>query len=262
MSTYYALVFGGTRGIGLEITKMFHRNQIPVVFTGTKLSKVKQLQNEFDSDLVYGTDLDLGCLFSIEKFKKKMLSYHFRPNILIYNAGYLSLRQTEKDVNVQKLFQINTVSPIILTSFFLPHLLASKKGHVIFNSPPYIIDDKVKFLTPYIQSKLGQTTYMKSLAHIVHDKNISCNSIWTNYPLWTDAIKLRNVGTKEQCVHPSILSRVVEEIIWNEDPKIFKGNEIIDDTYLKSKNIDIENFFLGDNVHKLDDLFLSHLQKK
>lgn len=262
MNKYTAIVFGGTRGIGLEITKMFHRHQIPVVFTGTKLSKVKEIQNQFNSDIVYGTDLDMACLFSIKTFKSKMTSIGFRPNILIYNAGYLSLRYVEKDVNVQKLFQINTISPIILTSFFLPYMLKHNTGHLIYNSPPYCIDDKIKFLTPYLQSKLGQTTYMKSMSHILQHKNISCNSIWTNYPLWTDAIKLRNVGEKEQCVDPSILARVVEEIVLNENPKVFKGNELIDKTYLMNKNIDISQYFLGNKTKYLDELFLSHLSKK
>lgn len=262
MNQYSALVFGGTRGIGFEITKMFHRNQVPVVFTGTKLSQVKKIESSFDSDIVYGAELDLACLYSIRNFKNKINSMGFRPNIMVYNAGYLSLRSNEKDVNVQKLFQINTISPVILCSHFLPHMIKTNNGHFIFNSPPYVIDDKVKFLTPYLQSKLGQTTFMKSLSHIVKDYNISCNSIWTDYPLWTDAIKLRNVGKKEQCVHPSILSRVVEEIVWQENPKLFKGNEIIDETYLRRKNIDTSSFFLGDQVQKLDHLFMSHLTSK
>lgn len=261
MTFHSALVFGGTRGIGLEITKMLHKNNIPVVFTGTNPTKVKEVEESFHSRSVYGTDVDLGCLNSIENFKEKMNSYQFCPDILIYNAGYLSLRPYEKDANVKKLFQINTIAPIILTSFFLPHMMNKNHGHIIFNSPPYVIDEKIKFLTPYIQSKLGQTTFMKSVSHIVQDKNISCNSIWTNYPLWTDAIKLRNVGAKEQCVDPSILSRVVEEIIWKEDPKIFKGNEIIDEYYLRSKNIQTSQYFLGDRVQNLDELFLSHLKK-
>lgn len=262
MTVHSALVFGGTRGVGLEITKMFHRNRVPVVFTGTNKEKIKKVEETFNSRSVYGTELDLACLNSIEMFKKKMNSFHFRPSILVYNAGYLSLRPYEKDVNIRKLFQINTISPIILTSFFLPEMIKANNGHIIFNSPPYVIDKKVKFLTPYIQSKLGQTTYMKSVSHIVQHKNISCNSIWTNYPLWTDAIKLRNVGAKEQCVDPSILSRVVEEIIWKENPKTFKGNEIMDESYLQSKNIDTHQYFLGDRVKKLDELFLSHLTKK
>ncbi len=262
MTAHSALVFGGTRGIGLEITKMFHRNNVPVVFTGTNIEKIKSVEDKFNSRSVYGTDLDLASLESIEKFKKKMESFYFRPNILVYNAGYLSLRPFEKDANVQKLFQINTISPILLTSFFLPEMMKANHGHIIFNSPPYVIDEKVKFLTPYLQSKLGQTTFMKSVSEIVKHKNISCNSIWTDYPLWTDAIKLRNVGVKEQCVDPSILSRVVEEIIWGEDPKTFKGNEIIDASYLQSKNIDTRKFFLGDHVKNLDELFLSHLTGK
>ena len=68
MNHYSAIVFGGTRGVGLEITKMFHQKNIPVVFTETKHNKVKELEKKFDSRLVYGKELDLGCPFSIENF--------------------------------------------------------------------------------------------------------------------------------------------------------------------------------------------------
>lgn len=113
-----------------------------------------------------------------------------------------------------------------------------------------------------MQSKLAQTTYMKSLSKILENTNINCNSIWTNYPLWTDAIKLRNVGKEINCVHPSILSKVVEEIIFNENAKTFKGHEIIDEYYLKSKNIDPKLYYLGNDIKYLDELFLNHLKNK
>lgn len=255
-----AIIIGGTRGVGYEILKMFNDKKIPVLFTGTKLHQVKTIEKQFDDNLIKGLEINLNCMMSIEKFKLEIKSLQYEPNILIYNAGYLSLRSNEKDVNIQKLFQINTISPIILTQFFLPFMQKNNNGHIIFNSPPYKIDEKVKFLTPYMQSKLAQTTYMKSLSKILEKTNISCNSIWTNYPLWTDAIKLRNVGKEINCVHPSILSKVVEEIIFNENANTFKGHEIIDEFYLKSKNIDPKLYYLGNDIKYLDELFLNHLK--
>lgn len=257
-----AIVFGGTRGVGRQVTEMFLKNKIPVIFTGTDFFKVKKLEKEINKNqLVRGMSLKMDDIASVNRFAEKVTSIGFNPNILIFNAGYLSLRRQESKENVSKLFRVNAISPIILTEHFLGHMRKRDYGHVIFNSPPYVIDEKVKFLTPYMQSKLAQTTYMKSLSHILRYDNISCNSIWTKYPLWTDAIKLRHVGKKDQCVHPDILVRVIEQILFHENPQYFKGNEILDEQYLYSKGIDIKQYFLGNSPKYLDELFLSHLQK-
>jgi short-subunit dehydrogenase len=137
------------------------------------------------------------------------------------------------------------------------------KGHIFFFSPPSKIDDKVKYLTPYLQSKYSQTTYMKSLSHILKEKDISVNSIWTDYPLWTDAIRKRKIGNQNDCAHPSIIADMILEVMDKEDPKVFKGNELIDRKYLLKKNIDLNKYFYEEKyTKKLDNLFLSHLTKK
>lgn len=125
-----AIIIGGTRGIGYEILKMFNSKKLPVLFTGTKLHQVKTIEKQFDGNLIKGLEINLNCIVSIEKFKLEIKSLQYEPNILIYNAGYLSLRSNEKDVNIQKLFQINTISPIILTQFFLPSMQKNNNGHI------------------------------------------------------------------------------------------------------------------------------------
>ena len=99
-----------------------------------------------------------------------------------------------------------------------------------------------------MQSKLAQTTYMKSLSFILKDYPISVNSMWTKYPLWTDAIEKRGIGDKERCMHPSIMSEMVEKIITTENPKTFKGNELFDEIYLKDKNINLNAFKMGNEL--------------
>ncbi len=261
MSHHRAIVFGGTRGVGKHITEMFLEKKIPVIFTGTDFFKVKELEKQMNKhDLVRGLRLKMDDIGSVTRFGERVNNIGFKPNILIFNAGYLSLRSQESNENVSKLFRVNTISPMILTQYFLGHMRRKNYGHIIFNAPPYVIDEKVKYLTPYMQSKLAQNTFMKSLSHILRYDNISCNSIWTKYPLWTDAIKLRGIGNKEECVAPDILVRVTEQILFHEDPYTFKGNEIVDDTYLLSKGINPKDFFLGNSTKTLDQLFLSHLQ--
>lgn len=260
-----ALVTGGTKGVGFEIVKSMIRNNIPTLFTGRNLMEIEEAeikQNQIQPNFAKGVELDFSNMNSIQNFLKTKEVNDFQPNILIHNAGYLSIRPYEKPINVQKLFLVNAIGPIIITQHFLPSMIKDNNGHIFFNSPPLHFDKKVKFLTPYLQSKFAQTTYMKSLAYILHNKNISANSVWTSFPLWTDAISKRDIGKKEDCMDPSIVSRVMEEIMFEEDPLFFKGNEIVDEEYLTAKGIPLSTFALGKNsgIH-LDDLFLQKLKQ-
>lgn len=257
-----AVITGGTKGVGLELVKFMKEKNIPTIFTGRHIEEVFSVQQDLKSSTIHGMELDLTSMYSIERFLTKIKSSRIQPNILIHNAGYLSLHPYEKARNIQKLFMVNSIGPIAITQHLLPSMMQQNYGHIIFNAPPLQFDKKLKYLTPYLQSKFAQTTYMKSLAYLLKDKKISCNSCWTSFPLWTDAIKKRKIGTKEECMDPAIISKMMEEIIFNENPLTFKGNELVDKDYLTSKNIDLSQFALGQKSGiSLDDLFLKKLDK-
>ena len=248
-----ALVTGGTKGVGREIVSMLVEKKIPTIYTG------RNIIDDFSSQYAIGKKLELNDYNSIHSFLTEIKSENLKPNIIIHNAGVLSVKQKETPKKIQQMFMANAIGPLLLTQELLPFI---ERGHILFNAPPYKIDDKVKFLTPYMQSKLSQTTYMKSIAHIVGEKPISVNSFWTHYPLWTDALRMRKIGTKENCMHPKILAKVVENVIFHENPETFKGNELVDREYLKSKNIPLLPFELGSDIQHLDSLFLSYLVNK
>ena len=80
-----------------------------------------------------------------------------------------------------------------------------------------------------------------------------------------NAILKNGVGSEEDCMHPSILSKTVEELLFNTpNREDYIGSEIIDKTFLEEKNIDITNFKINNNknIDNLDDLFLKYLKKE
>jgi len=255
-----ALVTGGTRGVGYEIVEKMMELNIPTLFTGRNKNEIKEIESRWSNNRrqnLKGLQLDFLCSDSVSNFKQYI--DYYKPNILVHNAGMLSLKKTETNKNLEKMFRVNTIGPIMLSEYALPHILKQDFGHVMFNSPPINIDKKMIYIRPYIQTKMAQTFYMKTMASVFKDENISVNSFWTNYPLWTDAIKKRNIGKIENCVHPSILAEVVEHIL-NENPLFFKGNEIIDEDFLLNRNVDLKTFTLGNKTQYLDKLFLEHLR--
>ena len=54
------------------------------------------------------------------------------------------------------------------------------------------------------------------------------------------------VGSKD-CMHPSILAKTVEELLFNTPNREDYISEIIDKTFLEEKNIDITNFKINNN---------------
>ena len=275
MTLKTALVTGGTRGVGKELTKMFLNRNVNVIMTGRNLDNVKKVENILNSHAaennrkarVTGYELNFTDLDG-NKLLNKLKNKEIKPTYLINNAGSLMLDNI-KNVTPKRMkimYEVNTFGPLLLTKYCIDEMLKKKYGAILFNSPPYIIDDKTKYLMPYMQTKLAQTTFMKSLSHSIaknSDMEILVSSFWTNYPLLTDAILKNGVGTEEDCMHPSILSKTVEELLFNTANKHeYLGKEIIDKHFLTERNVDLTQFKMSESrdIKDLDLLFFQHLQ--
>ena len=80
-----------------------------------------------------------------KKILNRIDSMRIDPTIIVHNAGYLSVRPTEKLSNIHKLFLVNSIGPISITEHFLPKMKQNNNGHLIFNSPPIHFDRKMKY---------------------------------------------------------------------------------------------------------------------
>ena len=263
----YAIVTGGTGGVGKEIVSMFNNNKVPVILTGRNINKAeciaKELQELGNSTPIIAKELDLNNTESIINFCMDLKTTTTYPKYLINNAGVLILDKIhqipEKHLNL--MFNVNSIGPMLLTKYFLKEI-NNNHGFILFNSPPYNIDDKTSLIMPYMQSKLAQTTFMKSLANAYHHDWLTTCSFWTLYPLATDAIIKRGIGEEDDCMCPSILANIVEQIIWPSYPFSINGGELLDGKYLNAMGIDINKFKMSNKSPPLlDDLFYKHLTK-
>lgn len=265
-----ALVTGGTRGVGKELAKMFKKHNYNVIITGRKESDAINIADELNSidryskGIVKGYKLDFTDIINSKKILNKLDNKEIKPSFLINNAGTLNTRDIDNLTlkNFDNLLKVNTIGPMLLSKYCID-IIRNNTDHytgILFNTPPYIIDDKTSYLLPYMQSKLAQTTLMKSLAKLSINNNAVVCGFWTKYPLLTDAIIERKIGKKENCMHPSILAKTLEELLFNtSNPTIFNSDVIIDDDFLKNRNISIDQFKIGNDVKNLDNLFFNHL---
>lgn len=260
------LITGGTRGVGLSLARMFALKDYQVVLTGTdqiKTTNATKLLNYYSNTnktMHEGCKLDLSKLESIDEFCKTISQQDF--DVVIHNAGMLSRNGLDTVTNSRqhKMFMVNAIGPMLITRSILPNMIKNKKGHILFFCPEYAIDAKTTMLTPYMQTKLAQTTFMRSVANmpIIKKSNIGVAGFWTKYGLYTDALIHRGIGTKENCMDPSIISEMVK-LLLDEKPLEINGKVFRDHEYLTNKGINLDNFKLGNDVVPLDQLFVNSL---
>lgn len=119
------LVTGGSRGIGLAITKLLLKSGANVVFTATNensLAKAESAIAEAGLPKAFGIILDLNELTTgdalFETASALLAGQSF--DILINNAGVganHSLAEIELS-EIQRIFQVNLTAPILLSQAF------------------------------------------------------------------------------------------------------------------------------------------------
>ena len=243
-----ALVTGGTRGIGYEIVKMLTSHNYEVTFIGRTHESVNNALETYNHSNIKGIVYDMST--------STTLQIPFNFDTVIHNAGMLS-RDSLENINenkLHKMFAINAMSPIMLTKMCLPYMMHNNSGNVFFFCPPYQIDAKTRVLTPYMQSKLAQTTFMASIADLLSNTNIKVGGFWTKYPIYTDALIHRNIGKVENCMSPKIIAKTVELMMHDKRENVH-GNVILDGDYLLANGLNPNQWALGSHTKSLEELF-------
>jgi len=272
-----ALITGATRGIGRALALGLSNKGYDIVIAGktteynpkipgTIYSVAKEVEIIGTKALPIKTDM--RNYNDIENLINKTKETFGRLDIVINNAGALSWKPTI-DSSVKEYDLINSVNSrgsFFLSKLSIPLLEKSGGGHIIYQSPPLpdnIIDLKntVKNKSAYMISKWGMTIGAIGLSEELKGTNIGVNTLWPMTPIESFAVKNNNLGNKKTWRISDIIVDSVFHII-NEDPNIFTGNQLIDETYLRNKgetNFQKYQCELGYEPPKLTDI--NHLFK-
>ena len=84
-----AIITGGTRGIGLEIVKVFKENNAEVILFGSKKETVDKAISELEKENIFveGYYPNLSNPQEIEEVIKEIINKHNKIDILVNNAG-------------------------------------------------------------------------------------------------------------------------------------------------------------------------------
>lgn len=156
------LVVGGTSGIGLEIVKIFSKENHKVYVFGRDSSELDSLNLQN----IFFNKVNLRSLSEVEEKCKDVISRE--PNgidIIVNSAGVFFLKDCEEltveDYN--KMFDINVRAPIFITKFFAKSMKKKGRGK-IFNIGSSSCYNGGKLSSLYCASKHALLGYSKSIS--------------------------------------------------------------------------------------------------
>lgn len=135
--TKYALITGGSSGIGLELSKIFAQNQYNLLLVAkfdSELNTAKAYFNQhFPQTIVHILQKDLSQATAAQQVFQWAKDQRITPQVLVNNAGFATygyLQDIDLDTEIQ-MINLNILNVYRLTRRFLEQMLLKNEGHII-----------------------------------------------------------------------------------------------------------------------------------
>lgn len=177
----YAVITGGSDGIGLAIAKIFAVNGAHIVLIARNEDKLEQVKRELFAigKEVHIFAADLGVLSSVKTVSEKILKAIPHVDILVNNAGigrFIPFSETSEEALDMHL-NLNIRATYFLTQYLLESLIDTK-GNII-NISSYFSHRMLsgRDSTAYSLTKGAIDSFTKSLAFEIGKKGVRVNAI-------------------------------------------------------------------------------------
>lgn len=174
-----ALITGISGGIGYALLKKFTENGYFVIGQyNSNSEKIKLLENEFSSEKAAFFQCDFSSVSLIKPFAYKILSLYPKIDCLINNAGiaFTSVFQDLSDVSLQKITNVNLVSPMILTREIMKPMISEKSGCILNISSIFGVYGG-SCEVAYSATKGGVIAFTKALSRELGPSNVRVNAL-------------------------------------------------------------------------------------
>jgi NAD(P)-dependent dehydrogenase (short-subunit alcohol dehydrogenase family) len=173
-----ALVTGSTAGIGLAIATLLAQEGASVVVNGRDQGRVEEavkriLRDKKDAQ-VTGVAADLGTKEGVALLTGKVPAL----DILVNNLGIFEVRPFPEitDEDWLRFFQVNVLSGVRLSRFYLPGMLQKNWGRIVFISSESALNVP-KEMVHYGVTKTAQISLARGLAETTAGTGVTVNSV-------------------------------------------------------------------------------------
>lgn len=171
-------VSGSTAGIGYAIAKTFANERAVVYLNGRNATTVnistQRIIAETNNTQVYGITADLSTAKGFEKLAAELPEV----DILINNLGIFEPVDffESKDEDWTKMMDVNVMSGIRLSQYFMPKMLSNNWGRIIFISSESALQIPTEMIH-YGMSKTAQLSLTNGLAQLTKGTGVTVNAV-------------------------------------------------------------------------------------
>jgi 3-oxoacyl-[acyl-carrier protein] reductase len=210
------IVTGGSRGLGLAMARALSAAGYRIIALARNSTEELVAASRAAADGGRGAiefrACDLSDLGQIAPLVKALRA-DFGPLYgLINNAGLgtSGLLSTMRDQDIQRLIQLNTVSPILLSKYAVRSMMAQREGRII-NIASIVASTGYSGLSVYSATKASLIGFTRSLAREVGRLGITVNAVAPGF-IATEMTQELDEAQRQQIARRSALKRMPDPI--------------------------------------------------
>jgi retinol dehydrogenase-13 len=192
MQNKIVIVTGANSGMGLATTIELAKLGAHVIMACRSrergLQALAEAMKQSGSNRIELMILDLSSLASIHSFAQTFKAKHDRLDVLINNAGVVSLKRGTTKDGFELTMGVNHLGHFLLTNLLLDELIHAQQGRIINVSSGAHKSGAINFQDPYLtkgynvwkgyaNSKLANILFTKQLATRLNGTNVTVNSL-------------------------------------------------------------------------------------
>ena len=172
------LVTGSTAGIGFAIASLFAREGAAVIVNGRSEARVNEaaerIRKQHKNSQVTAFAADLGTRDGVEKLTRTIPAV----DILVNNLGIFEPKPFPEitDDDWLRFFEVNVLSGVRLSRFYLPGMLQRNWGRIVFISSESGVNIPVEMIH-YGVTKTAQIALARGLAETTAGTRVTVNSV-------------------------------------------------------------------------------------
>jgi short-subunit dehydrogenase len=180
----YALITGGTSGIGYELAKVFAKDGYNLVIVSRSTERLSAVAAELGQEFgvqVKTIDKDLFKAGAAKEVYEQTSQWGIRVDVLVNNAGqaeYGAFAETDLNRDID-LIHLDVIALVSLTKFYLKEMVARNEGKIL-NLASSLAKSPTPLMAVYAASKAFVLSFNEALIQEVKDTNVTLTALMPN----------------------------------------------------------------------------------